>query len=153
MATGENLADVGEFMPLVTNEAVDIVQVGSGTSGITGASQVADLAYAFELPVAVMNCPGHFMAHLAAAFPNHIGLEVVFEKAEPEEVVTVDTRIEDGYIVLGDTPGNGIVFNEEGLKRFAVETTYSNRLSADRHRRGAGLYWVSPDEAYDLGEE
>ena len=153
VATGENLADVGDFMPLVANEAVDIVEVGSGTTGITGALQVADLAYAFELPVSMMNCPGHFMAHLAAALPNHIALEVVFERAEPEEVVTVDTRIEDGYIVLGNTPGNGIAFNEEGLKRFAVKTPYPHRLSADRHRKGAGLYWVSPDEAYDLGEE
>ena len=50
VATGENLADIDDFMPLVANEAVDIVEIGSGTSGITGAMMVADLAYAFELP-------------------------------------------------------------------------------------------------------
>jgi L-alanine-DL-glutamate epimerase-like enolase superfamily enzyme len=153
VATGENLSDISDFMPLVANEAVDIVEVGSGTSGITGALQVADLAYAFELPVAMMNCPGHFMAHLAAALPNHIALEVVFEKAEPEKVVMVDTRIEDGCILLGDTPGHGIVFNDEALEEYSVETPSPQRLSPDRNRRGAGLYWVSPDEPYDLGEE
>jgi L-alanine-DL-glutamate epimerase-like enolase superfamily enzyme len=41
VATGENLDHVSEFMPLITEEAVDIVQVGSGTAGITGALQVA----------------------------------------------------------------------------------------------------------------
>jgi len=30
VATGENLAEAGDFMPLVANEAVDIVEVGSG---------------------------------------------------------------------------------------------------------------------------
>ena len=153
VATGENLADIDDFMPLVANEAVDIVEIGSGTSGITGAMMVADLAYAFELPVAMMNCPGHYMAHLAAALPNHIALEVVFEKAEPEEVVTVDTRIEDGHIILGDAPGNGITFNEEAPEKYAVETPYPHRLSADRNRKGAGLYYVPPDEPYELYEE
>jgi len=52
-----------------------------------------------------------------------------------------------GYIVLDNTPGNGIVFNDEGLKGFAMKTPYPHRLSADRHRKGAGLYWVSPDES------
>ena len=64
-------------MALMTNEAVDVVQVGSGTSGITGALQVADMAYGFELPVSVMNSPGNHMAHLAAALPNHIMMEVI----------------------------------------------------------------------------
>lgn len=154
VATGENLADVSGFMPLVANEAVDIIEVyPPGVSGITGAMQVADSAYAYELPVAMMNCPGHYVAHLAAALPNHLAMEVVFEKAEPKEVVAVDTRIEGGYIVLGDTPGNGITFDEEGLEKFAVETPYRHRLSPDRHRRGAGLYYVAPDEPHDLDEE
>ena len=58
VATGENLDHVSEFMPLVANEAVDVIQIGRGASGITGGLQVADLAYAFEIPISVMNCPG-----------------------------------------------------------------------------------------------
>jgi L-alanine-DL-glutamate epimerase-like enolase superfamily enzyme len=153
VATGENLADISDFMPLIANEAVDIVQVGRNTSGITGAMQVAHLAYAFELPVAMMNCPGHFMAHLAAALPNHIAIEVVFATPDPPNVVTSDTSIKDGYIVLGDTPGHGLSINEDELEKHAVEKPRTHSLSADRHRRGAGLYYVPPEEPYDLDEE
>ena len=107
-------------MALIDNEAVDVVQIGQGASGITGAMQIADFAYGFDLPVALMNCPGDFMAHLAAALPNHMMMEVV--RAGREVCFSVDTRIEDGYIVLGDAPGLGWVFDEERLAKLEVET-------------------------------
>jgi L-alanine-DL-glutamate epimerase-like enolase superfamily enzyme len=150
VATGENLDEIGDFVPLIANEAVDIVEVGSGTSGITGAQQVADLAYGFELPVAMMNCPANTMAHLAAALPNHIMMEVVAAEREVAMSV-VDNHLEDGWIVLGDTPGLGIVFDEEKLDALAVA-----RPSPDAgpspwgRRRGAGLYEVLPGEPEDL---
>jgi L-alanine-DL-glutamate epimerase-like enolase superfamily enzyme len=149
VATGENLDDLSEFMPLVANEAVDIVQVGQGAGGITGALHIADLAYAFELPVAVMNCPGNFMAHLAAALPNHIMMEVV--AAGREACFTVDTRIEDGYIVIGDTPGLGMVFDEEKLARLEVDHIPPGvGAGAWGRRRGAGLFEVPPGEPEEL---
>jgi L-alanine-DL-glutamate epimerase-like enolase superfamily enzyme len=149
VATGENLHEIGDFMALIDNEAVDIVQVGSNTSGITGAMQVADMAYGFELPVALMNCPGNFMAHLAAALPNHSMMEVV--QAGREVCFTVDTRIEDGYIVLGETPGLGMVFDEEKLASLEVETlTPGITLGSWGRRRGAGLFIVPPEEQDDL---
>jgi L-alanine-DL-glutamate epimerase-like enolase superfamily enzyme len=149
VATGENLHEIGDFMALIANEAVDVVQVGSGTSGITGALQVADMAYGFELPVAVMNCPGNFMAHLAAALPNHAMMEVV--QAGREVCFTVDTRIEDGYIVLGETPGVGMIFDEEKLAALEVEQlTPGITLGSWGRRRGAGLYNVPPEEQDDL---
>ena len=75
VATGENLDEIGDFMPLIANEAVDIVEVGSGTSGITGALQIAELAYAFELPVSMMNCPANYHGAPGgrAAQPHHDG--------------------------------------------------------------------------------
>ncbi len=119
VATGENLNHIGDYMPLVANEAVDIVQIAAGTSGITGAMQVADLAYGFELPVAMMNCPGSFMAHLAACLPNHMMMELV--NAGRDAVFTHDYRVDDGWLVLGDEPGTGIRFNEEKLRAHAVD--------------------------------
>src|SRR5690554_6704492 len=77
VATGENLDFLRDFMPLIDNGAVDIVQVGQFTCGITGAMQVAELTNAFELPVAMVNCPGSYMAHLAAALPNHMMMEFI----------------------------------------------------------------------------
>lgn len=149
VATGENLHEIGDFMALIDQQAVDIVQVGSNTSGITGAMYVADVAYGFELPVAVMNCPGNFMAHVAAALPNHIMMEVV--QAGREVCFTVDQRIEDGYIVLGETPGIGMVFDEEKLKALEVETlTPGVTLGSWGRRRGGGLFIVPPEEQDDL---
>ena len=145
VATGENLDHVSEFMPLVANHAVDVIQIGRGASGITGGWQVADLAYAFEIPVSVMNCPGSFMAHFAAALPNHIWMEVF--NAGRTVGMTVDTKIEDGWIVLGDSPGLGLTFNEEMLDELAIQETAATvtSLPAGR-RRGAGLYEVGPAE-------
>lgn len=151
VATGENLHEIGDFMALIEQEAVDVVQVGSNTSGITGAMQVADMAYGFELPVALMNCPGNFMAHLAAALPNHLMMEVV--EAGREVCFSTDQRIEDGYIVLGDSPGLGWVFDEEKLKALEVESlTPGVTLGSWGRRRGGGLYVVPPDEQDDLHE-
>jgi L-alanine-DL-glutamate epimerase-like enolase superfamily enzyme len=145
VATGENLDEISDFTPLIANEAVDVVQIGSGTSGITGAMQVAHLAYAFELPVSLMNCPGNYMAHLAAALPNHMMMEVV--AAERDAIMQVDNRIEDGWIVLGDSPGLGVVFDEASLEEFAVEEPSPGAgPSPWGRRRGAGLYEVAPGE-------
>jgi L-alanine-DL-glutamate epimerase-like enolase superfamily enzyme len=145
VATGENLDHVSEFMPLVANEAVDVIQIGVGASGITGGLQVADLAYAFEIPVSVMNCPGSYMAHFAACLPNHIWMEVF--NAGRTVGMTVDTRIEDGWIVLGDKPGLGITFDEELIQRLAVDNPerFDTGLAAAR-RRGAALYPIAPGE-------
>jgi L-alanine-DL-glutamate epimerase-like enolase superfamily enzyme len=149
VATGENLDDISDFMPLIANEAVDIVEIGAGTSGITGAMQVADLAYAFELPVCMMNCPGNYMAHLAAVLPNHMMMEVV--NAGREICFTVDNRIEDGWILLGDSPGLGIVFDEEKLNKLSVKTPSPGSHSSPwGRRRGAGLYEVSRSEPNEL---
>ena len=142
VATGENLDNVEDFMPLVANEAVDIVQVGKGTSGITGAMQAAHLAHAFELPVCMMNCPGNYMAHLAAALPNHMMMEVI--NAGRDICFDVDTRIEDGWIVLGDSPGLGINFDERKLEELSVEAGQRGPGLMPGRREGAGLYEVPP---------
>lgn len=148
VATGENLNDVSDFYPLVDQHAVDVIEIGAGTTGITGAMQVAYLANGFELPVALMNCPGNYMAHLAAALPNHMMMEVVDPGREP--CFTVDTRIEGGFIHIGETPGLGITIDEERLAAIQVErpTRRPRQPMPSPRRQGAGLYVVSlsPEE-------
>ena len=143
VATGENLDAITEFTPLIANEAVDVVQIGSGTTGITGAMQVAHLAHAFELPVSMMNCAGNYMAHLAAALPNHMMMEVV--AAGCDAIMSVDNHIEDGWILLGDAPGLGINFDEAQLEECTVERPSPAAGPSPWGRRpGAGLYQVPP---------
>lgn len=140
VATGENLNDASDFYPLILNQAVDVVQVGSGTTGITGAMHVAHMAAGFELPVSLMNCPANFMAHLACALPNHLSMEVVDPGREP--CFTFDNHIEDGFIHLGETPGLGIVIDEAKLAEIRVErhTPPAGLTMPFPRREGAGRY-------------
>jgi len=135
VATGENLDNVHQYVPLVEHEAVDVVQIGWGTSGITGALKVAELAYAFDLQVSLMNCPGHFTAHLGAALPNHTMMEVI--GAGRDAAFTSANRIEDGFIVLGEVPGIGIAFDDAKLEEFASAFGRGDTIGST-YRRGAG---------------
>lgn len=152
VATGENLSDISQFALLLREDAVDIVQANHGCSGITGNLMVAELAYAFDRPFAMGNSPGHFMAHVAAALPNHVMLELFGVDYAP--YVTSDTRIEDGWIVLGDRPGLGIEFDPERLEAFKARDGAAHSTHAlPARRRGAGLYEVGPEEPARLDEE
>ena len=139
VATGENINDLAEFMPLIDNGAVDIVEVGMGTTGLTGAMKVANMAYAYELPVAMMNCPGNTMAHLATNLPNHMMMEVVDNGREL--FFNTDHHIADGKIILGDKPGFGIDVDFEKLNQLKVEkhSTPKHESYPFPRREGAGL--------------
>ena len=150
VATGENLSDIKDFMPLIANEAVDVVQIGIGTTGITGLMKVADLAYGFELPVSMMNCPVNFTAAAAAAIPNHMMMEVVDDR--DAGILSIDSTIEDGYIVLGDAPGLGLTIDEEGLERLSKDTPQTAEAITAGRRRGAALVEVKVGEPEDLDE-
>ena len=141
VATGENLDDAADFRLLIEARAADVLQIGVGTGGITGAWRVAQMADGFDLPVSVMNCPGNYMAHFAAVLPNHIWMEVV--DAGRDVVFAHDSRVEDGHIVLGDSPGNGIAFDEAKLAQYAIDEVAAEASPSPWGRRpGAGLVVV-----------
>ena len=141
VATGENVNGVQDFYALIANEAADVYNVSAmGHSGFTGALQVAQMCAGFELPVSMMNCPGDFAAHLAAALPNHNMMEVVDPGREP--CFTVDTWIEDGFIHCGEKPGVGIEIDEAKLKEIEVPSPTRQGGAPFPRREGAGLYLV-----------
>ena len=148
VASGENLKYVTEFVPHFEANAMDIVEIGNYTTGITGALHVAELAYAYELPVCVMNTPGNFMGHFAAALPNHMMIEIV--NAWDDWGYAVDNKIEDGWLICGDSPGFGITFSEELLEKFRQQeqVTYKSFVMPGR-REGAGLYVLAPGFSED----
>ncbi len=143
VSTGENLNELHEHKRLIEAHATDVIQPGASL-GITGIMQVADLCYAFEIPVSMMNCPANYMAHVAAALPNHIHMEVL--DAGREAAMRVDNHIEDGWIILGEAPGLGIEYNEAELDALLVDKPSPANRSG--RRVGAGLYQVpaTPDE-------
>ncbi len=139
VASGENLRHPGEFLHLIDHRAIDVFQVGSDTCGITGAMIVADMVFGIERPVSMMNSPGSFMAHAAAAMPNHTMLEVL--SAGRDSMFDIDIRIDDGWLVLGERPGFGIEFDADLLAAHTVEQASPTAMASPWGRRpGAGLY-------------
>ena len=135
----ENINDLAEFMPLIDNGAVDIVEVGMGTTGLTGAMKVANMAFAYELPVAMMNCPGNTMSHLATNLPNHFMMEVVDNGREL--FFDTDHHIEDGQIIIGNEPGFGISVDFDKLNNLKVDSHSIPKYESSPfpRREGAGL--------------
>lgn len=138
VATGENLNSVADFYPLIANQAVDVLNVAGSHSGITGCRQIAHMAHAYGLPISMMNCQADFMAHLAAALPNHVGLEVV--DCGREQCLRHDSHIEDGYIVLGNSPGLGIEVDERKLADMQSHPPSGRGKFPFARREGAGRY-------------
>jgi L-alanine-DL-glutamate epimerase-like enolase superfamily enzyme len=135
IATGENIYALHEYVPLLVHDAVDVVQISSHTTGITGARSVAELAEAFARPVTMGNDPGRAMAHLAASLAHHTVMEV-FDVGRDAALVN-PLRIEGGCVVLNESPGSGIVFDLDFLESHRAGKTPGKSL--------AGSYLRAPD--------
>jgi L-alanine-DL-glutamate epimerase-like enolase superfamily enzyme len=132
VATGENLTSTNQFVPLLLNESADVIQFAVQATGITTALRVGEMTDAMGLPVALVNCPGRYAAHVAAVLPNHLMMEVV--DAGRDVVFGSDHRLEDGWIVLGDAPGLGITFDEQLLMEHTVDHPSAETLGAAYRR-------------------
>ena len=144
VATAENINNLSDVYPLITNQAADILNVSILHSGVTGCRQISNMAALYQLPVSMMNCQANFMAHVAAALPNHTIMEVV----DPgrEHCLKYTNYLEDGHIVLGDAPGFGIEIDEQKLAALqASPPTGQGRFPFPR-REGAGRYIMPPSE-------
>lgn len=112
VATGENLTGVEQYLPLISGRAVDLVQTAGGW-GITHFLRVAALAAGHNLPVSPVGFFGH-LAPAAAAVPNHALTEV--QGFTLPAGVSADWDIDDGRIILGTTPGNGLSLDESAVR-------------------------------------
>ena len=142
VASGENLHNLADIYPLIANRAVDVINVWTGQSGVTGLRQIANMAHAHGIEVTMMNAQANYMAQIAAALPNHGMMEVV----DPgrEHCLKWDNRIEDGYIVLGESPGFGIEVDEMKLKALQANPPTGRGKFPFPRREGAGRYIVPP---------
>jgi L-alanine-DL-glutamate epimerase-like enolase superfamily enzyme len=112
IAAGENLTGLEQFRPLLTAGAVDVVQTAAGW-GITHFLRVAALAHAYDLPVSGIGTTPIGLVHAATAVPNHMATEL--QDLSPAEGLSLDMVVEDGRFVLGDSPGLGLVVDEEAI--------------------------------------
>ncbi len=146
VATGENLTGLDQYLPLFDHGAVDVVQAGA-VWGVTHFLRVAYAAHSRDLPVSPVGLTANTaVGHAAAAIPNHLSAEV--QDLGAPFGVTVDETYEDGSIVLGTNPGNGIEVDEAAIA--TDQRTASWLIATGPHVRSdrAGLRLV-PDEAAD----
>lgn len=142
VATAENLKSLSDVYPLIANEAADVLNLSSNHSGVTGCRQIANMAYAHNIPVSMMNCQANFMAQVAAALPGHTMMEVV----DPgrEHCLKYDNHLEDGFIHLSEAPGFGIEVDETILKDLQQNPPKGKGAFPFPRREGAGRYLVPP---------
>jgi len=119
VCVGGDLATRGEFLPHFQHRSADVIQLDIGIVGITGALELADAAYGFELPVTLAESPGNIHAHLSSVMPYFMSMEVV-EPLAQWPVFATDVRIEAGWAIAGDAPGNGLAVDRAALGRAIV---------------------------------
>ena len=102
---GGDLATRGEFRPHFDHRSADVIQLDIGAVGITGALELADTAYGYELPVTLAESPGNIHAHLAGVMPYFMSMEVM-DPVTRWPVFATDVRIEAGW-AIGRRDGNG----------------------------------------------
>ena len=98
---------VSEFLPHFQHRSADVIEIDIGTVGISGALQIADAAFGYELPVTLTATAGNIHAHLAGVMPSFMSLEVL-DPASASRNWSSDVRIEAGWALVGDAPGNGL---------------------------------------------
>jgi 2-dehydro-3-deoxyphosphogalactonate aldolase len=126
IATGERLFSIHDFARVFEARAVDIAQPDLGScGGISQCMKIAAMAQACYVQMAphVWGGPGITAAALqvAACITNFLILESIYKSdGFFNEILTSPFRWEDGCLVVPNTPGLGIDFNEEALKAFAL---------------------------------
>jgi L-alanine-DL-glutamate epimerase-like enolase superfamily enzyme len=146
--TGEDIFLKEEFIKLIDNKAIDMIQPDLASSGgLIETKKIGDYAEEKGIPMALhfAGTPVCFMAniHCAAATENFVALEHhSFDVPWWEDMVTgIDKPIyKDGFVKVPDTPGLGIDLNEKVVKEhlaagelyFAPTTEWDKVDSWDR---------------------
>jgi L-alanine-DL-glutamate epimerase-like enolase superfamily enzyme len=117
----ETLIGLREFLPYFERRAMDVAIVDTPWNGVWQSMKIANAAEAYETNVAPHNFYGHLCtmmnAHFAVAVPNLRILEIDIDRLPwDHELFTVVPKIENGELVMPDTPGWGTEPNEAALK-------------------------------------
>lgn len=116
----ETLTGLAAFLPYFRAQAMDVAIVDAVWNGVWQSMKIAAAAAAHEVNVAPHNFYGHLStmmnAHFAVAVPNLRIMEIDIDRlAWDDELFTSVPQIEDGHLLVPDTPGWGIEPDEAGL--------------------------------------
>jgi L-alanine-DL-glutamate epimerase-like enolase superfamily enzyme len=120
ICSGENHYTRHGLRPMITTQAVDIVQPDiPKVGGLLEAKKIADLADIYYIPMAAHNVSSPFATmaacHVCATMRNFIVLEFHGQDVTwwNDLVEGNQPLIQNGYIILPDKPGLGITLNED----------------------------------------
>lgn len=119
VCAGANLQTTRDFLAHFRERSLDVVEISIANGGITAALEIADCAFGYELPVVLSATPGNVHAHLGAAMPYCMSLEIV-DSLPARTVFDTGVKIVDGWAEAGDRPGLGLEIDRAALDRMAV---------------------------------
>lgn len=118
VAAGENLRTIYEFRHTIEWGKVAFPEPDvSNIGGVTNWMRVANLAYAFNLPV-TSHGVHELHLHLLAAIPNASYLEV--HSFGLDRFMKNPPALQDGIMRAPDAPGHGVAFEWDRLREFRV---------------------------------
>ncbi|MFW6174921.1 MAG: enolase C-terminal domain-like protein, partial [Chloroflexota bacterium] len=127
IATGERFTTIYEFQQVLENKGASYVRPDLCLcGGLSGCKKVAGMAEAQHIkviphnplsPVSTAAC-----VQLDACIPNFALQEYTGEDKPPKSDLIVDPiKLEDGYLIVPETPGLGIELSEVGLAKHPFE--------------------------------
>ena len=110
-----------DYKPFLDAQSVDVAIIDTPWNGVAEAVKIAALADIHEVNVAPHNFYGHLAtmmnAHFSAVVPNLRIMEIDPDTVPwHDDLVTVQPRIEQGYLHLPTGPGWGTEVNEEAVR-------------------------------------
>ncbi|NQV55494.1 MAG: mandelate racemase/muconate lactonizing enzyme family protein [Rhodospirillales bacterium] len=130
----ETIIGLRRFMPYFEAQSVDVAVIDAVWNGVWQSMKIAAAADAYEVNIAPHNFYGHLAtmmnAHFAAAVPNLRIVEIDIDRQDLDnEVFTSAPVIEDGYLVLPDTPGWGIDPVEDAIRARPAQDERSRSIN------------------------
>lgn len=123
IASCETLIGLGQFVPFLGQQSVDVAIIDLIWNGAWQAMKIAALAEAHEVNIAPHNFYGHLAtmmnAQFAAAVPNLRIMEVDVDRlAWDDKLFTHVPEFENGCMLVPDRPGWGTEPNEEAIREY-----------------------------------
>ncbi len=108
----ETLFGIREFKPYFAAQSIDVAIIDAVWNGVAQSMKIAAMAEAYEVNMAPHNFYGHLStmmnAHFVAAVPNFRIMEIDIDQVPwRDELFTHVPEIQDGHLILPDTPGWG----------------------------------------------
>lgn len=104
---GGELASETQFLPLLKQQVVNVIEIDLQLLGITGTLRVADAAWGYEIPVTLKSAPGNLPVQIASALPNFMGMEVIDARLSADGASS-SAGFVDGRVLASEQPGSGI---------------------------------------------